>query len=85
MQQLDALYHSLLLISKSIDNAEIAEEWIASFIYYKNDGILTSNDYDDVLKDFHVVNKAVIKLQTVLRPKMRCMIAIGNNDFEFIK
>ena len=85
MQQLDALYHSLLLISKSIDNAETAEEWVASFKYYKNDGILTSNDYNDVLKDFHVVIEAVMKLKTVLRPEMRCMIAIGNIDFEFIK
>ena len=85
MQQLDALWHSLLLISKTIDNAETAEEWVASFKYYKNDGALTSNDYDDVLKDFHVVNEAVMKLQTALRPKLKQMIAIGNIDFEFIK
>ncbi len=85
MQQLDALWHSLLLISKTIDNAETAEEWVASFKYYKNDGALTSNDYDDVLKDFHVVNEAVMKLQTALRPKLKHMIAIGNIDFEFIK
>lgn len=85
MQQLDALWHSLLLISKTIDNAETTEEWVASFKYYKNDGVLTPNDYDDVLKDFHVVNEAVMKLQTAIRPKMKHMIAIGNIDFEFIK
>ena len=47
--------------------------------------VLTPNDYDDVLKDFHAVNEAVMKLQTLLKPKMKHMIAIGNIDFEFIK
>ncbi len=61
------------------------EEWVASFKYYKTDGALTLNDYDNVLKDFHVVNEAVMKLQTALRPRMKHMIAIGNIDFFYCR
>ncbi len=84
-QQLDTLYHVSLFICKTIDNVHTAEEWVNSYKYYKSDTVLTPYDYNDVLKSFHTVNLAVIKLKDLLIPHMKNPIAFINPDYEFIE
>lgn len=84
-QQLDTLYHVTLLIRKTIDNVQTAEEWVDLYKYYKGDTVLTSHDYDDILRCFHTVNLAVITLKDTLIPKMIDPLSFTKPDYEFIK
>lgn len=84
-QQLDTLYHVTMLIRKTIDNVQTAEEWVDLYKFYKGDTVLTSHDYDDILRCFDTVNLAVITLKDTLIPKMINPLAFTEPDYEYIK
>jgi len=68
--QMSGLGHMSLLINKTIDGVQSAEEWIDNYRGHTNATLLSLNDYDEVLLGFAKINIVIQEVRFSLHPKM---------------
>lgn len=83
--QIQMFSRTSLLIRKTINNVQTAQEWVGLYKLYRGDTILQDTDYDEILKKFEDVNSVVQKIKGKFFLKELNEYGLGNiEDMKFI-
>ncbi len=83
-QQLSAFCHISLFVNKTIEHIQTAEEWIDLYKQYKGDTVLSTEDYETILKQFQIVNSTFQNMRNVFHLNKFNGFAFTEPDFDFI-